>query len=249
MELYKLTDEISKSIVAGIMKGYKSYLKERIQKNEELIISNAYAWVKGNHIDHYVAEESKAFGITYMKAKAGYSWGYLQFKNTDEKFLFLIKSSTSIEKDKGKQSKKHPDNYIEKLAKINSNILFPTETTSKNEQMELRLFDNVPMNDIISEDDIENLNKEEFERFYIVTYTLDENKMISDISLTLPHPEDINNLYKVDSWNRYFDKVDIDFSTEDFNGIRDDKEIETQISIGDYGIVIDEADKASDTES
>ncbi|WP_249870552.1 hypothetical protein [Oceanobacillus saliphilus] len=79
MDIYKFSDEISESIVKGIMKRYKSYLNERKQKKEELLISSAYAWVKGNHIDHFVAEESESFGITYVPSKAGYSWGYLQF--------------------------------------------------------------------------------------------------------------------------------------------------------------------------
>lgn len=229
------------------MKGYKSYLNERRQKQEEFLISSAYAWVKGNHIDHYVAEESKVFGITHIPSKAGYSWGYLQFQNVDEKVLFLIKSGSAIERKKTQTKGNREDNYIEKLAKkINTDITFTTDSTNKNEQLELRLFDNVQMNPEFTEEEVERLNNQ-FDRFYIVSYTLDEGKMISDISLYLPHPETYD-LYHVDSWKRFFETVDIDFREEDFSGIRDEKEIETQVTIGDYGIEIDEADKASDTE-
>lgn len=247
MEMYKFTDEVSESIIKGIMKGYKSYLNERIQKKDELIISDAYAWIKGNHIDHYVANESKPFGISYIPSKAGYSWGYLQFKNISDKLLFLVKSSSSIERVKPKSKIKREENYMAKLAKINNSLTFTTNSPPKNEQLELRLYDNISINSSFIEEEVGNIS-DEFERFYIITYTLDEDKMISDISLCLPHPDTVN-LYRVDSWNRYFETVDIDFSEDDFAGIQDDKEIETQISIGDYGIVIDDEDEASDTES
>jgi len=247
MKQYTFIDELAKSIVKGIMSGYKSYLYERKQKKEELVISSAYAWVKGNHIDHYVAQESEAFGIRYIPSKAGYSWGYLQFQNIDDNVLFLIKSSSAISMNNSVPKGNREDNYIEKLAKINKDLDFTTINANESEQLELRLFDAGQVILDTMEDEAENLSNL-YNRFYIITYTLDEEKMISNISLCLPHPETYD-LYQVDSWNRFFDEVDIDFSEEDFSGIRDDKEIETQVSIGDYGIVIGDKDKASDTES
>lgn len=249
MERYKFTDTISESIVTGITKGYKSYLNERKQKKEELIISSAYAWVKGNHIDHHVAVETKPFGVTYIPSKAGYSWGYLQFHNIHDNVLFLIKNSSFSLKNKKERKQNQEDNYIEKLAKLNHHVDFKSASISanRNKQLELNLFDHIQVNPHSIEAEIEQLH-DQFDRFYIVTYTLDEQKMIADISLCLPHPE-MDELYQVDSWNRFLETIDIDFTEEDFAGIRDDKEMETQVSIGNYGIVIQDEDKASDTES
>ncbi|WP_249870553.1 hypothetical protein [Oceanobacillus saliphilus] len=161
--------------------------------------------------------------------------------------LFLIKSASAVGNNNALPIRKREENYLEKLAKINKGVAFTTTDTNKSEQLELRLYDHMQINPVIIEEVAENLNNQ-FDQFYIITYTLDEEKMISDISLCLPHP-DTYELYQVDSWKRFFEVVEIDFNEEDFAGIRDDKEFETQVSIGDYGIVIDEEDKASDTES
>lgn len=48
-------------------------------------ISSAYAWVRGNHIDDQIAEECNDMDISFTKAKAGYTWGYLQCNIEKEK--------------------------------------------------------------------------------------------------------------------------------------------------------------------
>lgn len=247
MDVYKFTDEMSASIVKGIMRGYKSYLNERIQKKKELIISSAYAWVQGNHIDHYVAMETKNLGINYIPSKAGYSWGYLQFQNINDKVLFLIKNGAAIKRNVTKKRANREDNYLEQMArKFNGKINFSSKTTVS-EQLDLfRLYDQIQVVPDLIESEIEEL-EDQIDRFYVVTYTLDEQKMISDISLCLPHP-DTFKLHRIDSLTRFIDIIDIEFTDEDFAGIRDDKEIDTQITIGDYDIVVEDKDKASDTE-
>ena len=247
MDMYKFTDEMSTSIVKRIMEGYKSYLNERIQKKKELIISSAYAWVQANHIDHYVAKETKNLGINYIPSKAGYSWGYLQFQNINDKVLFLIKNGAAIERNAAKKRTNQENNYLEQMArKINGKINFSNHATV-NEQLDLfRLYDQIQAVPDSIEKEIEEL-EDQIDRFYIVTYTLDEQKMISDISLCLPHPETFQ-LHRVDSLTRFIDTIDIEFTDEDFAGIRDDKEINTQVTIGDYGIVVEDEEEASDTE-
>lgn len=251
MEQYKFSNEVSKSIVQGILKGYKSYLNERNEKKEELIISSAYAWVKGNHIDHHVAKETKSSGIVFNRSKAGYSWGYLLFQNKDEKFLFLIKNASAIGNKPSNHSSSKEENYLEKMAKQFNRELHFTSDREKTEQLtfeSMRLYDHVQIDAKFVESEVEELGNE-IDRFYIVTYSVDEaTKMISDIALCLPHPETFE-LYQVDSLTRFIDRADVEFTPDDFAGIKDDVEIETLVTIGDYGIVIEEEDKASDTEN
>lgn len=242
MERYKFSDKISKSIVRGIMKGYKSYLHERKQKKEEMVISSAYAWVRGNHIDHHVAVECEPFGITPIPSLAGYSWGYLQFQYVYEKSLFLIKSKSSNKQPSQNQG----DHYIKSLAKINRNINFTEAVANISEQLEL-IFDPVPVHADSIEDEIIEFNQQ-FERFYIITYTIDEQKRISDISLCLPHP-DTYELYLVDSWNHFLNHINIDFTEEDFAAVYDDQDMQMQLSFANYRNMTDEKDEAGSRKS
>lgn len=234
MDMYHFSDNVSESIVRGIMKGYKSYLQERKSKKEELRISSAYAWVKGNHIDHFVAEECEPLGITYRPSRAGNAWGYLQFQSVQERIIFLIKNSSTVG-GKIRTSKQREENYLEKLTNINTELDF-TKFAARSEQLSLSLFDHMNVNTDAVREEVENLSKE-FERFYIVTYTIDEHKMISDIKLCLPDPHS-HDLYLVDSWKRFLDKIDIEIKDEDMEGVKEDFEPEHQISLGDYGLIV-----------
>lgn len=48
------SEKLCQLIVDGIIKVYKDYLDVRKRAKEELIVSTAYAWVKGNHIDNSI---------------------------------------------------------------------------------------------------------------------------------------------------------------------------------------------------
>lgn len=81
----RMSADVNQSIVNGILQGYKNYLEERKAKRAEMKISSAYAWVRGNHIDDQIAEECNEMDISFTKAKAGYTWGYLQCNIEKEK--------------------------------------------------------------------------------------------------------------------------------------------------------------------
>lgn len=72
----QLHHEINQAVVDGIIRGYIDYLEERVEKKNKLRISDAYAWVKGNHLDHFVSVEGEKVGMEYIRAKAGRAWGY-----------------------------------------------------------------------------------------------------------------------------------------------------------------------------
>ena len=108
MKNYNLPEKLNESIVDGIIEGYRDYLEVRRQKARELKVHGAYAWVKGNHIDHYVAVACEEHRVSSTVAKAGLTWQYLQFYNNDEKILFIVKNSRYFNVDevnKGKDAK------------------------------------------------------------------------------------------------------------------------------------------------
>lgn len=91
---FSLANELSQSIVDGILKGYKEYLDVRRRAQKDLKVSGAYAWVKGNHIDSSVDEACSNYNqVQSSIEKAGYTWEYLQFvlKDTQEKYLVIVK--------------------------------------------------------------------------------------------------------------------------------------------------------------
>ena len=71
--------------------------------------------------------------------------------------------------------------------------------------------------------------EEKVEQFYIVTYNINEQKMISNISLCLPHPETYE-LHVVDDWTKYIDTVGVKITEKDLAGLTDDQELGNQVS-------------------
>lgn len=197
MKKYRFSNEINESIVDGIIEGYKDYLRLRKEAARNLKIHSAYAWVKGNHIDHHVAVQCEKLGVESKPCKAGFTWQYLQFYIKDTKSLFLIKNARYFDSnavDKGKDAsgrvRKKKSAYMEEFININRNIAFPHINTNNSQSLQLGLFDEMPFEVISKESAIENVKS--YDRFYIVTYEIDENYLISKILLWMPNPE--NNM-------------------------------------------------------
>ena len=100
MGRFDLPDQLSQLVVDGILKGYKEYLSVRRRAQQELKVSAAYAWVKGNHIDSSVDETCSKYdaiesSIESTVEKAGYTWEYIQFilKDSQEKHLVIVKNA------------------------------------------------------------------------------------------------------------------------------------------------------------
>ena len=101
MEQYKFKPQHSQMIVKAIIEGYREYIEHRIDRRDNMEISSAFAWTKGNFIESKIAEyckedDGKAF--THKKSKAGLTWDYLQFTHKDSKVLFLIKMQLTLMK-------------------------------------------------------------------------------------------------------------------------------------------------------
>lgn len=88
-------------------------------------VSGAYAWVKGNHIDHYVALACEQHGVESKLAKAGLTWQYLKFTHENEKILFIVKNARYFDPkqvDKGKdatgRTRQQTNSYMYNLMQI-----------------------------------------------------------------------------------------------------------------------------------
>lgn len=251
MGKYNLPEKLNESIVDGIIEGYRDYLEVRRQKARELKVHGAYAWVKGNHIDHYVAEACKEHGVKSAVAKAGMTWQYLQFINNDEKILFVVKNSRYFnvdEVDKGKDAKgrarTNNATYMTNLMNINSALNFkeiPAKHTSQSIQLEL-LEDFQPATREVRE----NIGMvAEFDKFYIATYNIGEDYRINDIRIWLPNPAD-NKAYLISDLTHYIGKK----PGHQFEIETDLKDILTQtvaaeglVDAAAFGIVIDDAEE------
>lgn len=198
MEQFKFNEQLAQGIVEGILKGYAKYSEERIQKSRELHISGGYAWTKGNIIDHHTVEETKDLGINFWKSKAGPTWGYLQFFHGEDKKLFIIKNQKYFnEKDfaRGKTplNTKQPkrSNYLTELSMINDNIDFAKiqrehDLQQGREQLIIDLgFENEILEAPAAAEFVSQFNE-----FYIVTYLIDEDHKISEITHYMPNPHD-----------------------------------------------------------
>ncbi len=208
MKEYRLSEGINASIVDGIIEGYRDYLEVRRQKARELKIHSAYAWVKGNHIDHYVALSCEEYGVASTIAKAGLTWQYLQFSQKDEKILFIVKNARyfSVEEvDKGKdangRTRVNKASYMNNLMDINSQVEFeeiPAKVFNQSVQLEL-LEDFQPIK--LEEEDTKGMDSQ-FDRFYIATYNIGDDYQIGEIRLWMPNPTD-NKAYLISDLTSY----------------------------------------------
>ncbi|MED3539314.1 hypothetical protein ABEX53_29515 [Bacillus toyonensis] len=237
MKEYKFSDNAIQHIVDGILKGYKSYLVERKEKSKTLIVSSAYAWVKGNHIDHYVKMECDKLGINFKKAKAGYTWGYLQFKNEDDRIMFILKNTSTISDTMPTSKNKFDEeiNYINKLSEINNDVTIygkPIKKESKIESKPKQL--NIWGTDLEIEEEV---LKQKFKRFYIIAYSIDsETKWLSDIQLILPDPA-TKTMYRIDSWKKFIGTSKIEFLPEEFDAVRNERDPEEKVADGSYDLM------------
>lgn len=209
MDQYKFVDSDSKVIVNAIVEGYREYIEHR---REQMIISSAFAWTKGNFIEDKVAKNGSKLNIKYEKAKAGLTWDYLQFNHQDTKKLFLIKNAAYFNAGSFSQATLPNKNssrtrtYLHELSEINQNLEFPDgggEVRPFEGSEQLRLF--IPENRV--KRTIEQ-TKSSFNEFHILTYEIDEAYQISTVMHYLPNPAD-NIAYLVDDLSRHISGAEL----------------------------------------
>ncbi|MCM3169001.1 spr1630 family ClpXP-sensitive toxin [Peribacillus frigoritolerans] len=233
MKEYRFSSEVNQRVVDGILHGYRNYIDERNDKRLTMKISDAYAWVKGNHIDDQTASECEEMGILYKKAKAGYTWGYLQFASSRDKSMFIIKNAKYFNSDnfpggkgiKGnKKSNNDEDNYLKKLSRINRKVAFPEELSFFSQETELpeylSIFDDNTLKSLENKE-VDRL-KEDYDKFYIITYEIDQAFMISKIQVLMPNPND-NKAYLVDDLTELINSSSVDFDDVDTTVLENDE--------------------------
>ncbi|MBC1457254.1 spr1630 family ClpXP-sensitive toxin [Listeria newyorkensis] len=221
MDQYVFSRDVNQAIVDGVLQGYKSYLDERRAKKAELNVSGAYAWVKGNHIDHYVAENVADAGFEWKLDKAGYAWEFLKFDGhlKEDRFVLIIKSVKSLAKSLPTK-KKSKENYLSELAAING-IFKMKDSVERTEQLSLFFAakaDSETVQTLVSD----------YRLFYAVIYEVDEAKMISKIALTLPLQK--GQIIEVEDLTPYIASSPVEISAEDLKVVRGETEAEEEIA-------------------
>lgn len=253
MSSLDLSTDLKQEIVNGVMAGYKHYLELRKQKNEELEVSSAFAWTKGNYVDSSVYSQLSDNGdVTIEHAKAGFAWEYLQFQlsNTDDQYLMMIKNAKTAEKQfDGKKMAKSKNNYLENFAKINNDVLDSHDVKMKKQQVQLSL--ELTPNELQSLD-TENSAKVagNFNRFYLVTYEIDEvTKLISRIRLVMPSYETMS-LLEIADLSQLIELSGIDFGEEELASVKKDRIPDStyvpEPELFGYGIAEEESNQEND---
>lgn len=190
-EQLKLDPEINEHFVKGLMKGYERYLEVRVEAGEELKISNGYAYTRGNHLEDKIAKEISD-KVTYEHAKAG-SWSYLQFNvaNNDEKYLVIVRRMERIENTRKEIALKDTEgkekNWLFGLAR-NNDCLNLSQLIKENNNEQIKLFASNIEDEkaILGQTYLEIDFDQEFDRFYILSYEIDDSTyMIDDASLLM----------------------------------------------------------------
>ena len=244
INLETIKQEVRESIVKGIIAGYKDYVNERNEVKKRMVISDAYAFTKSNHIESQVAKHLENF-VKYIKENAGPSWKYLKFIfNKDEDYFDEknVSVGKSLVADKNPKSK----NYLEVLMAKNRDINFGTvgEDFEIGHQMTA---DSILFN--IKEGSNRDINS----YFLIITYRIDkESKQLAAIKQWLPNPE-TNSAIMVDDLTELIEKVivereDYHIDEEELEVLKNDGELELIDVEHAFGISIDEGNDMIESE-
>ena len=225
---YKIDEKSNKLIVKGIMNGFEAYLNERKLKNEELEISGAFAWTRGNFIDDAIAKECKLNGMKFNKRTAGYSWEYLDYEveDTNEKYLVVVKSP-AFKKEYQKENKSFPKNYINQMSESINGDLVESEDfkkfvgKSENYTLEVGLpFKQSKL----------NLAQNEYSRFYIIVYDFNVEKNISEIASYIPSSD--GTLYKIEDLTKHIEDSGVIITDDLLDALNIDENITYPVETG-----------------
>ncbi|USS93631.1 hypothetical protein M8332_01910 [Fructilactobacillus ixorae] len=195
-EYYKLSDEDARIFAKGIVDGNKEYAEERLEKKKKMIVSSGYSWTRSNHIDdsiyrHIKGDENSS--IETNISTAGYFWDYIQFNTevgNNKKVLIIVKPGQfrPYKYGSGIDKKHMKQGSIAKLTKINYSL--PSDNVYEFQQ-QLDIFNATDQDNETIDNKIE---EHEFERFYILTYTLDSKSEIGKLSLQMPNPNTLESI-------------------------------------------------------
>ncbi|HFI0716546.1 TPA: hypothetical protein ACGO5G_001881 [Streptococcus suis] len=231
MEREIFTPNQSQAIVDAILKGYKSYLDERIEKRKSMHVSAGYAWTKANHIDDALAVADLTFIDTFELKHAGQSWEFLEF-NSENQLLghvcFVLKGLTRLQQV-FPTAVKSGKGYLFDYAQINTAYLenlsrHTDESTPFPVQMEL--FD-----DNLFE--LLNRSEQSINNFFFITYQADELHHLTNIQVIMPDSRN-GKLIEIQDLSAYISTSSIDFSDEKYQELQGLSEID---DVADFEII------------
>ncbi|PNZ70634.1 hypothetical protein E2556_01170 [Staphylococcus croceilyticus] len=181
------------SILEGIVHGYKDYIHVRTKAHRTMEISEAYAYVRSNHIEHQVAMHIKEY-MEFQKSNAGPSWKYLKFSGSglsnNQPLSFILKNekyfnaeAVTLGKNAFNKKGEKEKEYLRELISKNQNIDFDKL------QIEYQNPHQMDWDDYLSNPN-QNATKQKNEGiFNIITYNIDANtKMINSVKIWTPNP-------------------------------------------------------------
>lgn len=245
LDKYKLTNDHYTMIVNAIVEGYRRYVEHRKERNEDMEISSAFAWTKGNFIESEIADSCVDVGFSFKKSKAGPTWQYLQFIDEENKSLFLIKNAAYFNAARFANSKipipgekqGNARTYLQELSEINRNIDFSSSYKESGSP-----FSNTKQKSLLffSDDNItEQLEffKSEYESFHILTYQLNTVQEISKVMHYLPNPGN-NIAYLVEDLSPFISGAEL--TDEDRSIIAQERDDVIDPTAFDFGILDEE---------
>jgi hypothetical protein len=180
-------------ILKGIITGYKDYIEVRNYANETMVISDAYAYVKANHIDDQVAKHLLEF-VEIIKQSAGPSWKYLKFSLNDELtengFKFILKNERYFDANNVTKGKKLIENndsknveYLEELIKDNEDVDF------ENIKNYYKIDHQISGDSLLFTEPYEEDKNRRKPKFLIITYGIDySSKILNTVKIWAPNP-------------------------------------------------------------
>lgn len=231
MEREIFTPNQSQAIVDAILKGYKSYLDERIEKRRTMHVSAGYAWTKANHIDDALAVADLTFIDTFELKHAGQSWEFLEFNSENQllgRVCFVLKGLTRLQQV-FPTAVKSGKGYLFDYAQINTAYLenlsrHTDESTPFPVQMEL--FD-----DNLFE--LLNRSEQSINNFFFITYQADELHHLTNIQVIMPDSRN-GKLIEIQDLSAYISTSSIDFSDEKYQELQGLSEID---DVADFEII------------
>ncbi|HHW4956588.1 TPA: hypothetical protein ACU0L5_000641 [Streptococcus suis] len=231
MEREVFTPDQSQSIVDAILKGYKSYLDERIEKRRTMHVSAGYAWTKANHIDDALAVADLTFIDTFELKHAGQSWEFLEFNSENQllgRVCFVLKGLTRL-RQVFPTAVKSGKGYLFDYAQINTSYL---ENLSRNTDestpfpVQMELFDDSLF---------EHLHRSEhsINNFFFITYQADELHHLTNIQVIMPDSR-TGKLIEIQNLSTFISTSNVDFNDEKYQELQGLSEID---DVADFEII------------
>ncbi len=231
MEKEVFTPDQSQSIVDAILKGYKSYLDERIEKRRTMHVSAGYAWTKANHIDDALATANLNFIDKFELKHAGQSWEFLEFNSENQllgRVCFVLKGLTRL-RQVFPTAVKSGKGYLFDYAQINTSYL---ENLSRHTD-ESTLF---PVQMELFDDNLfELLNRSEqsINNFFFITYQADELHHLTNIQVIMPDSR-TGKLIEIQNLSTFISTSNVDFNDEKYQELQGLSEID---DVADFEII------------